>query len=208
MSRRLRALLLVLAATGCVRTAPPPPVRDYRLDYAPPRVEAAPLPVVLRLAPFGAAAVYDREAIIYRERPYATGTYLYHRWTARPAGMVTDLLGRDFAASGVYGAVQQGLAISDYDLHGTLEEIEERIDDGSRSAHLRLRVTLERARGAGATPVVFQRTYEEEEPNPSNRPVDLAAAMSRALERISGRLQRDVHDAIATERATAKPPPR
>lgn len=209
MSWRMCLVAAALASAGCFpAAAPAPPVHDYRLEYASPMLGESALPAVVRVIPFGAAAVYDREAIVYRENAYATGTYVYHRWMANPASMVSDLLARDLAASGAYRAVPRGLVASDFSLDGELEEIEERMTDAGRGAHLRLRVILQRARGASAEPVVFTAAYEADEACRGETAADFVAAMSRALEQISARLQRDVYGAIAKDLAGRSSAPR
>lgn len=189
---------------GCASTfnIPAPDIRDYRLSYDPPEVTGAPLPVVLQLARFRTAAIYAREAIVFRNGDYATGTYPYHRWVANPASMISDLLARDFSSSNLYRAVQQGasLLIADYELGADIEAIEERVVTGGCSAHLSLRVLLFRTR-VSDDQVMLRETYEADEPCATTGAEALVAAMSRALQQISERLQRDVHGVIAGDRA-------
>lgn len=188
---------------GCAGTfkVPPPDFHDYRLDYAPPTIGGQPLPVVLQLARFRSAAIYAREPIVYRRGDYATGAYPYHRWVASPANMIADLLARDFSASGLYRAVQQGasLLIADYELGADIDEIEERTADDGCTAHLSLRVLLFRTR-ADDDPVMLRQAYVADEPCTATGPDALVGAMSRALAQISARLQSDVYNAIAGDR--------
>ena len=204
MKPRSTMLLAILACTaGCLGLkVPAPEVREYRLDYPPPAISAQPLPVVVRIAPFGTAAAYDRAAIVYRADAYATGAHFYERWVAHPASMIADLLARDLASAGIYQAVQQGASTlpSDYDLNGRIEEIEERVTPNGCLAHLRLRVLLTHARARDSSGVVFQKTYEADEACAGNEAEQFVAAMSVALQTISLSLQRDVHDAILQDR--------
>lgn len=192
---------------GCASTfkVPAPNIRDYRLEYPSPTLSGAPLSVVLQLARFRSNAIYAREAIVYREGDYATGTYPYHRWVANPASMIADLLARDFSASGLYRAVQQGasLLIADYELGADIEAIEERVLTGGCSAHLSLRVLLFRTR-VSDTPVMFRESYVADEPCAATGPDALVGAMSRALQQISERLQQDVYNAIAADRPASQ----
>jgi ABC-type uncharacterized transport system auxiliary subunit len=191
-------------ATACVSSfkVPAPDIRDYRLEYPSPAIARPPLPVVLQIARFRSAAIYAREAIVYRESDYATGTYPYHRWVANPASMIADFLARDFSASGVYRAVQQGasLLIADYELGADIDEIEERVVRGGCSAHLSLRVLLFRTRVSN-DPIMLREAYSADEPCGATGPEALVGAMSRALQRISERVQVDVYDAIAGDQA-------
>ena len=204
---RRAALLLALAGAlaGCFQLhVPAPTMHDYRLDYAPPQVEGRPLAVVLQIAPLAVAAMYDRDAIVYREGTYSTGTYPDSRWSTNPGSLVTDLLARDFGDSELYRAVQLGpsLLAGDYHVGGEIEEIEEIEEEpnaGGCAAHLRLRMLVARLRPGKDDPVLLQHAYTGEEPCPCNQPRALVAAMSQGLAKISAQLQRDVYDAIAAD---------
>ena len=200
MSRRA-FLFLGLAAglAGCFRlSTPSPQVYSYQLSYDPPSLSGAPLSAVLRIAPVRVASVYDREAIVYRDGSFETGTYFYHRWATTPGSMITDLLGRDFASSGLYRAVEVGPSFvpSDYQLDCNVEVLEESVASNGCRARLRIRATLLRASGGAGHPVLLQAPFEAEEPCASNEPRDLVAAMSRAMSAISAEMQQRVRDAI------------
>ena len=200
----LASTLALLA--GCVHLSQPAPqVHDYRLDYIPPIPVGTPLPVTLRVAPFGVAAVYDREAIVYRNDPYSTGRYFYHHWSSNPGDMIADLLARDLTASHLYGAVQHGSAPlpSDYQLGGEVDEIEERPGASACTAHLSLRILLARTRTGASATSVLQTPYTADEPCPCNDARALAEAMSLGFARLSAQLQQEVYDAIARARASA-----
>jgi ABC-type uncharacterized transport system auxiliary subunit len=196
------AWLAAVGLAGCVTLSQPAPqVRDFRLDYEPPAAGTTPLDATIRVPPLGVVAVYDRQAIAYRDDTYASGTYLYDRWAANPGRMIADLLARDLAASGQYRAVQQGPSMlpSDYQLNGQVEEIEERVKDGACVASLRLRLLLVRSRATDRDPVVLRAAYAEEEPCACNSATALVGAMSRALQRLSRQVQQDIYAAIAAD---------
>jgi ABC-type uncharacterized transport system auxiliary subunit len=202
--RLLLWLAVLVGVAGCFSLkVPPPEIHEYRLDYPTPYISGQALPVVIRVAPFDAAAGYDRVAIIYREGEYATGAHFYERWMTEPASMIADLLTRDLIASGLYRAVQQGVSTlpSDYSLSGEVEEVEQRITGSRCVAHLRLSVILSRPRARDVSRVVFQKTYSADEPCSGDDPSQFAAAMSHALEVISTDLQRDTYSAICQDRA-------
>ena len=201
-----RFLLFLAAATlsACVTiTQPSPQIRDYRLDYTPETIEGEPLPVVLSIPTFTVSSVYDRESIVYREDSVSVGRYFYHRWTSNPGALISDLLERDFARSSMYTAVQTGRSPlrPDYQLIGTVEEIEERGLDRACMAHLALRVEVLRVAGDTRSPIVLRHAYAEDEPASCNDPKALSQAMSLAMSRIAAAMQRDVHAAIAADRS-------
>jgi len=196
-------LLAALAMQGCVRLhVAAPEIRDYRLDYSAPKIDGTPVPVVLRIAPLSVAAIYDRQAIVYRDGPYSTGTYFDSRWSASPGSMVSDLLARDFADSALYRDVQEGpsIAAADYLLTGMVEDIEERATDRSCSGHLRLRVAVTRLQ-PGANSVVLQKSYDADEPTTCGQPTAVARAISQDLAKISAELQADVNRALSVAAA-------
>lgn len=197
--KRPLSLLMLMMFCGCVRLSQPAPeIRDYRLDYPPPSVNGTPLPALLAVPSLRVAAVYDREAIVYRQGANATGTYFYTRWSANPGNMVADLLARDFADSNLYRAVSRGPSALpvDYEVTGFIDEIEERVAPTGCAAHLQLHMLLARTTGTG-DPVRLQRSYTGDEPCACDRPSALAAAMSQVLQRISAQLQQDVYDAVS-----------
>ena len=183
------ALLLALAGAlaGCVRFhVPAPEVHDYVLDYPPPQCRGrTALPIVLRIAPLGVAAIYDRQPIVYRDGIYSTGTYFDRRWSANPGSMVADVLARDFSDSGLYRAVQRApsLLAGDYQVGGEIEAIEEEAGAGGCAAHLRLRMLVMRLRPGKGDPVLLQHAYSADEPCPCNQPRALVAAMSQDWQR-------------------------
>lgn len=197
----LRATVLVLSVLlgGCFSMVPSMPVpRDFLIDYPPPETGGTRLPIVLRVAPVRAAAVYDREPIAYTNGPYRVGYYYYHRWVTAPSQILTDLLARDFTASGLYQAVQVGPSViaADYQLDVHLDRLQEQIEGAQCTAWIVLRATLQSLQGSSVEPVLLQRRYEEREPVPCKRPAELPAAFSRALQRMAAALQLDVYQAL------------
>ncbi len=195
-------LLLGGLLAGCVHLSQPSPdIREYRLAYTPPPMTGQPLPVTLRIASLGVAAMYDRQPIVYGDDAYSGGTYYYARWSTSPSAMLTDLLARDFVDSHLYAAVQQGPSPvpNDYQLGGEIEEIQEHMSPTGCTARLRLRALLVRLRAA--SPVVLQNSFAAEAPCGCNEVRELAEAMSKAMEQVSAQLQQAVYDAIAKDRA-------
>lgn len=209
MRRWLLPLMGLL--TGCLpMSVPTPQIREYQLTYPPPAAVGDPVPAIVEVGPIAVAALYDRDSIVYRDGAHGTGTYVDSRWSTNPRNMVADLLVRDLSATGAYRAVQRApaLLVGDYRLTGELVEIDERASAGGCRAHLELRLLLARTRGVGANAVLWQRTYDGDEPAACNQPSRLAAAMSQALAGVSARVQRDVYETIATAtRARAALPP-
>jgi ABC-type uncharacterized transport system auxiliary subunit len=207
MRRRTPAVLGLAAAlasflllAGCISlTQTRPPSKQFRLDYVSRPPAGTPLPVILRVPPMEVAAIYDREPIVYREDDYRIEAYNYARWAGNPGTMIAELLARDFAASGLYRDVQMAVSLvpPDYQVKGTLEEIEERGSDSSCTAHLGLRLTLTASRGERDRRVRFTKLYEADEPVRCGDHEAIAAAMSAAMAKISAEVQADVYAELA-----------
>lgn len=177
---------------GCAAMRAAPPVRTYRLAYQPPQPErSTPLPVTIRVVPFGIASAYDRAAFVYRAGPYDVGVDPYNEWISNPAGMITDLLARDLSASRIVQAVLQGPSAlpADYELNGQIETFEERDDDGGCSAHVRVRILLAHSPPRGTRRVVLQQSFAVDEPCTRGDPESYVAAMSRAVQRLSDEIR-------------------
>ena len=199
MRSLLSASAAVMLVAGCAAMRSAPPVRSFRVAYHPPDPGiAAPLPVTVRVVPFGIAAVYDRESFVYRNGPYDVGVDTYNRWISSPASMITDLLARDLAASHAVEAVLQAPSAlsNDYELNGYVETLEERDDNGC-SAHLRLREFLVRVPRHGARQVVQHGDYTGDEPCTLGDPESYVAAMSRAVEQVSEQIRAAILAVIA-----------
>ena len=196
------AIVTMAFLPACFRLSQPAPeIHSYRLDYPPPTMMGTALPVLLRVPALTVAAVYDRESIVYRQDLYSTGGDFYNRWSANPGTMIADLLARDLDASGVYRAVQRGPSMipGDYQLSGEVEDIEQRVTGDVCSAHLQLRTLVLRTRAGKDDPVVMRETYNADEPCACSDTLALAAAMSKAMQSISAKLQHAVYDAIRAD---------
>ena len=194
--------LVLLPLAGCGGLSASPSLRTYRMAYQPPAAAGPPIAATVRVVPFGIAAAYDSQSFIYREGAYDIGVDPYRQWIAGPAAMITDLIARDLAASDAFQAVLQAPSAlpSDYELNGWLETFEERDDDGCL-AHVRLRALFVRVPPRGPRQVLFEESLTGDEPCTRGDSDAFAAAMSRAVERLSTEIR---SRAIA---AAQTPPP-
>jgi ABC-type uncharacterized transport system auxiliary subunit len=193
-------LLLLLAGCAALREAPQ--TRVYRLAYPPPPPsDAPPLPVTVRVMPFGIAAAYDSLAFIYRSGAYDVGTDPYNRWIANPATMIADLIARDFAASKTVQAVLQATSAVpfDYELSGQVETLEERDDANSCSAMLRVRIALARVPQRGPRSVALQDIFIAEAPCAHPSAHGYAEAASHAVQQVSDAARAAVLRVVASQ---------
>jgi ABC-type uncharacterized transport system auxiliary subunit len=145
----------------------------------------------VRVLPFGIATAYDSQSFLYRSGAYDVGIDYYNRWVGNPAHMITDLVVRDLAASKTVTAVVQTPSVlpADYELSGHIETLEERDEGSACTAHLRLRIVLDRVSSQGHRYVVLQEGFTADAPCTPGDPESYAAAMSNAVQRVSDQIR-------------------
>lgn len=191
---------LVLTLTGCgAGRAKAPDVRYYTLEYQSPAVAGEPTRAVVALSRFGVAPEFGTAKIVYRDLSFGRQEYAYHQWRSAPQALVADYLRRDMQHGGLFLAVTRpgsSLAAT-HQLEGMIEEWMEVDEEERWLAAAGLTVTLLDLRARELPDqVLFQRTYRESEPAAKKNPGSVVEAMSRAMQRLSGRIIADVHAAI------------
>lgn len=202
LSRIAVAAALLLAGCAALKTAPQ--VRTFRLAYRPPEpTGATALPVTVRVLPFGIASAYDSQSFLYRTGPYDVGIDYYNRWVGNPAHMIADLVARDLAASKTVKALVQTLSAlpTDYELSGHIETLEERDEGSTCTAHLRLRILLDRVPPQGPVYLVLQEGFTADALCTPADPESYAAAMSRAVEQVSDAIRAKLVEAVRADLA-------
>jgi len=196
---------LALLLTCCGK--PPVTVYKHLLEYSSPESTAhSPVPEGLKVDLFSVAQAFNSPDMVYRPSSYQTGTYHYHRWFVNPGQLVTDFLLRDFRHSGLFKGIfpYDSTVKTRFQLEGAVEEFQE-VDAGDAwSAVLALNITLlDTTKEEITEKVLFQKNYRAVEPLTEQTPQGLAAAMSRAMQQLSGTIISDVYQA-AWKRWTSK----
>ncbi|MFW6335352.1 MAG: ABC-type transport auxiliary lipoprotein family protein [Desulfosalsimonas sp.] len=188
---------LAAATNGCgAFKSQPEQVKLYTLSYPAPRAlktDSSP-PALLEVKPFRAAGPYRSEKIVYAENKYKRSSYVYHKWQTEPAGMVGDLIMRDIRASQVAEAVVSTPDTQPtHTLQGSIEAFYEDDSQDPWEAVVEITVTLsEDNPGSPESGVIMHRTYTERKTMEQNNPLGLAEAMSRAVEKVSSRMIKDI----------------
>lgn len=189
-------VLLLPACLGGSR--PPAPVSRYTLEYPPPTFpEATSVELALQVERFSATGDCSGWGLTRRPAPFRVDVYELCRWAGSMAELVTDRIYRDASRSGLFRRVVSPRAVEEAPLAvaGEVEEFWEAAGEDGSVAVVGLAVTLEdRRQDDPLRRVVLQRRYREEEPMAVRTPEALAAALSRALERLSRRLLTDLHE--------------
>ena len=175
-------------------------IEFYTLEYESPQITGHnPLPFAVRVEGFGVAPAYDTHRIIYREGSFQRDSYVYHRWRANPADMVTYFLRRDIRQSGLFKAVlprDSGFP-SSHVIEGTVDEFFESDSGETWEAVLALSVVLMAENEPDVSRrILFQKTYRTTKPCNHKHPVALAGAMSQAMGEISSQIIKDVYDRL------------
>lgn len=203
MIRFVLPLCLALVLTACAN-APVPQFRLHTLEYAPPNQNLPHVPATIRVAHFSISPTLRTPALV-ASRPFSRNDIPQERWRALPSDLAADFLRRDLTASGIYTAVfDAGTYLpTDFRVEGIVEEWSKRQGAQGSETRLSITVTLVDARAPLAQTVVFQRRYDEVEPCLSPGGDGIAQAMSRAMARLSTRVQNDMHAAITKRREAA-----
>jgi len=209
----MRLVLLVLTAPLVLAACGKPPalINRYILDYPPPAVaRVSQLDTGIKVELFAVDQAINRPEMVYKENPYKTGVYQYNRWRTDPGYLVTDYLTRDLRDSRLFKAVfsfEQG-SKARFHLEGGVADFQENDQPGPWKAALTLNITLlDTDKENIADRVVFQRTYQAQEPMPAKTPQGLAEAMSSAMQQLSQKIIDDVYRAVKARVGAEKCPP-
>ena len=205
MKKSTLFLLLLLTftttVTGCLAPGGTAPQIDfYTLEYtAPCRTDSLPLPAVLDIPRFSIVPDYNTMRIVFKDTPFQRNEYVYHRWHADPADLVTAFLRRDFQASGRFLAVNHpGAELSStHSLTGSVTSFYEHDLPQGWEAVLGLTMTLTRTDEPDITRrILFQKNYTTARPCETRTPAAVARAMSEAMQKLSQRILTDVTAAM------------
>jgi ABC-type uncharacterized transport system auxiliary subunit len=192
----------VMAVTGCIsggqRTNI---VYQYTLNYRSPSFPGlSRLDAVLTVDRFSAVEAYKSLSMVYSPSPFRRDLYNYYRWRVAPGDMTSDYLLRDLRSSGLFDAV---FSSSEYEgtqylLQGEVEKFLEVDEGGTSKAELVVNVTLLDKTQADVTKqVIFQKSYVSSGSVNERTPAGFAAGMSKAVEKLSADVIRDIHQAIS-----------
>jgi len=188
VTHAIAAALVATTALGCSLFRATPHIRYYTLTLT--GAPATPLDAPVTVVGFTADEPYATARTAYRSSPYRLDYYNYHRWAADPRNLLRATV-RDYFER---GAARDGLP---YELEGNIRRFEE--VDGPAGWQGALTLDIKVARGGA---IVLQRTYAETEPAEAKNPEAVAAALSRALQRVLDHVAADV---AAAPRSSAAP---
>lgn len=192
--------VLVATVSGCVGGGGSTKnLEHYQISYLPPK----PLPKgsneTLTVERFSSSAIFRRGGMLFRPDTFRIDEYSYNRWRIPPADMLADLVRRDVASAGIFKAVftPAELQRSRYLLVGRLEDCSETEVNGDRHAVLSLRITMfDNLQKGAEKQILFQKQYKTSSPMKERSPAGLAAAMSMAMDQLSGQIITDISSSV------------
>ena len=201
VSVSLLLVCIALAMAACLDLKQPrTKIEYYTLEYDPPVPDHhPPLSEPIRVNQFVVSPIYNTNRIIYREGLFKREAYVYHKWRANPADVITYLLRRDLQQSGLFKAVvsRESRLPSAYVLEGSVDEFLEWNKKTGWEAFLSLSIILMQENEPDISKkILFQKTYFSNKPCRQKNPGALAEAMSLAMSEISAQIMLDIYNAI------------
>ena len=195
------ALLISLSIlNGCLnQTQVDRNIEYYTLEYEPPAfIDLKPLPYVIHVRRFQVAPLYDSNKIIYKEKAFKSDDYHYHKWRVNPGDLATYFLARDMQQSALFKAVftaDRRLLPSSHSIEGRIDDFLEEDKKNLQKAVLTATVTFLKENETNLSKsILFQKQYRITEPCGQRSPRAVAAAMSKAMFRLSKMLIMDIYN--------------
>jgi ABC-type uncharacterized transport system auxiliary subunit len=183
---------------GCFGSSPPKErIRFYTLEYPPPVFsDLSKQPFIFQIKRFSINPIYNTTRIVFQSESSTRDDYVYHRWRANPADMVTQFFKRDLMKTGVLTAVldEDSHFSCTHRLEGSVDEFLELDSEEAWYAVLTLSVTVMKAEGVDIVKgILMQNTYSAKKKLKKKNPRALAEAMSRAMAEVSEKIIRDLY---------------
>jgi ABC-type uncharacterized transport system auxiliary subunit len=196
-------LLAPFLTAGCGAARPS---KYYQLTVPPDSVPVAnpnPVPITLLIGRITAPALYREDQIVYSTGGESMGTYEYQKWSEPPTEMISEIMLRQFRASGHYHGVYtlRSDIRGDFLLHGHLFDFRE--VDGSPIVG---RVTLElELRDIKSGSVVWTHFYTHDEPASGKETGAVVAALNKNIQQGIAEFRSSLEQYFAEHPPTPKP---
>lgn len=183
MRKHAPTLLLVLALAACA-SPPLPDDHYYRLEIDTPRTGSATAPLAgsINVERIHMTGIYGERPLLYSsaQAPTELRQYHYHYWADNPARLIQEQLADYLRAAHLAREVSPASngAVSDYQLSGTVQRFEQRLDGAGAQAYVVLELTLQRTADSRR---LFSKTYTADVPTRDNTPLAAAQGLSQAL---------------------------
>jgi ABC-type uncharacterized transport system auxiliary subunit len=182
--RKLALTLLLIV--GLIACASPPLPEDhyYRLEIDAPGAAPAtpPLAASINVQRINMTGIYGERPLLYSsaQAPTELRQYHYHYWADTPARLIQEQLAGYLRAARLapdVTAASNGAA-SEYQISGTVQRFEQRLDNAGAQAYVVLELTVQRTTDSHR---VFSKSYHADIPSRDSTPLAAAQGLSQAL---------------------------
>ncbi len=180
-----------------------PVKKFYMINYEPEplleRKTTGPYPYSIRIKDFSIERAYAKQEIVYRKSPYELQYYYYRVWAVKPTQMITDMVQKHIASTGIVSQVVRRLdegITPDYELSGTIEAIEEYDSDEIWFAHLAIRMVLTRMKD---NRTVYYRRFDKRKKVSQHEPEYVINVLSQVMDFIMTQALHDIDVVLADE---------
>ncbi len=192
-------MLVVLLEWGCAFHS-----RDaivyHDFNYpSPERESRATIPDTVMVYRFLIADTVDMSSLVVSQSDGKNEPLALHRWQENPADMVTELVLRDLANSGLFEKTVDQLSSARYRyaLEGTIHNLQGLVKDGKASALVDAEVTLTDFEAPpGENKNVMKRRYRIQRPSVDLSPDAIVRALNLAVKELSERIRADVRGSV------------
>lgn len=200
---RIGAVMAVLVIMGCGAT-----IRDsityHQFQYAtPPEPKRFTVPDTVMVYRFLLDPKIDMKYLSVMQSNGQARRITTHRWQRNPADMITDLLQRDLQGYGMFRkAVDQFSALPyRYALEGKVNRLGGKVEGKKSLAEIEAEaVLIDFEAPSGENRNILKKTYRVQSPCKSSDPDEIVKGLTRAAQKLSGLLRKDIEKVIRLSR--------
>jgi ABC-type uncharacterized transport system auxiliary subunit len=192
-------MLVVLLEWGCALHSGDAIVY-HAFNYPSPERDSRPtISDTLMVYRFLIADTVDMRSLVVSQSDGKNQSLMLHRWQENPADMVTELVLRDLANSGLFEKTVDQLSSARYRyaLEGTIHSLQGLVKDGKASALVEAEVTLTDFEApTGVNKNLMKRRYRVQRPSADPSPAAIVRALNLAVKELSERIRADVRGSV------------
>jgi len=203
-------LILLVISSGCAFLG-----RDaivyHAFDYPSPQINADSGPIssdTLMVYKFLLGPSVDIDSLVISSSSGKERLVSFHQWRDNPAHMITELLLRDVANSGLFARTvdQMSTARYRYALEGIIRNLQGLVSDEKGTALIEVNVKLiDFESPFGTRKDLLRKSYRIEVPSVDTEPGSIAKALNTAVGELSQELRQDLRIVLTKQAEEATP---
>ncbi len=175
-------------------------VMYHTFNYpSPPRENEPGIPETVMVYNFLLDPTVEMHALAISYSKDGQTSIMKHRWQENPADMITELVLRDLANSGLFEKAVDQLSTARYRyaLEGVIHNLQGVVRNGKSSALIEIEATLvDFDAPPGKDKNLLKKTYRMEVPSTDDKPESMVAALNLGLRDFSAQLRTDIRTAL------------